>query len=57
MEKFDFVGIPLSIEVICLYLVSSERLYWLREELCAPDCICPKSSVEVPCVGSPVWTS
>ena len=23
----------------------------LREELCTPYCICPKSSVEVPCVG------
>ena len=27
------------------------RLYWLREEFGTPDCICPKSSLEVPCVG------
>ena len=23
----------------------------MREELCTPGCSCPKSSVEVPCVG------
>ena len=28
----------------------------LREELCTPELYLPKSSVEVPCVGSPVWT-
>ena len=28
-----------------------QQLYWLREEFGTPGCICPKSSVEVPCVG------
>ena len=38
--------------ILCwLCIASSERLYWLREELCTPGCSCPKSSVEVPCVG------
>ena len=36
---------------LALCLASTERLYWLREELCTPGCIYPKSSVEVPCVG------
>ena len=40
-----------------LCLASNEMLYWLREELCTPGLYLPKSSVEVPCVGSPVWTS
>ena len=43
--------------VLDLCLFSSERLYLLREELCTPKLYLPKSSVEVPCVGSPVWTS
>ena len=47
-------GLPLLCEVVfvvALCLASSERLFWLREELCTPGCSCPKSSVEVPCVG------
>ena len=40
-----------------LSLASSEKLYLLREELCTPGLYLPKSSVEVPCVGSPVRTS
>ena len=47
-------GLPLLCEVVfvvALCLASSERLFWLREELCTPDCSCPKFSVEVPCVG------
>ena len=40
-------ALPLSVEVI-----------FVGERSCVlPNCICPKSSVEVPCVGSPVWTS
>ena len=30
---------------------------WLREELCTLKLYLPKFLVEVPCVGSPVWTS
>ena len=58
------VGIPLSEEVDCgclakglpllcevVFVLPQWRLYWLREEFGAPGCICPKSSVEVPCVG------
>ena len=47
-------GLPLLCEVVfvmALCLASSERLFWLREELCTPYCNYPKSSVEVPCVG------
>ena len=44
---------PLSVEVFvvdcALPLVRGCILF--REELCTPDCIYPKSSVEVPCVG------
>ena len=43
--------IPLSVEVICVVLASSERLYLLREELCTPKLYLPKFSVEVPCVN------
>ena len=39
-------ALPLSIEVVLL-----------REELCTPKLCLPKSSVEVLCVGSPVWMS
>ena len=49
-----FVPIPLSVEVICYALPLSVEVVLFREELCTPD---PKSSVEVPCVGSHVWTS
>ena len=42
--------------MLALCLASSERLYLLREELCTPKLYLTKSSVEVPCVGSPVWT-
>ena len=47
---------PLSVEVICCALPLSVEVVLLREELCTPDCICPKFSVEVPCVENPVWT-
>ena len=58
VEAIEFVGIPLVRGCICLALclASSERLYLLREELCTLKLYLPKSSVEVPCVGSPVWT-
>ena len=36
---------------MALCLASVRGCIWLREELCTLDCICPKSSVEVPCVG------
>ena len=59
------VGIPLSEEVDCVVLAKCLPLLCevvfvlplvrgcirLREELCTPYCNCPKSSVEVPCVG------
>ena len=59
VEVIEFVGIPLVRGGYCvgLCLASSERLYWLREELCTPKLYLPKSSVEVPCVRSLVWTS
>ena len=41
---------------LCYALPLVCRLYWLREELCTLKFYLPKSSVEVPCVGSPVWT-
>ena len=59
-KVIEFVGIPLVREVdivLALCLASSERLYLLREELCTPKLYLPKFSVEVPCVGSPVWMS
>ena len=58
VEVIEFVGTPLVRGGYCvgLCLASSERLYWLREELCTLKLYLPKSSVEVPCVGSPVWT-
>ena len=45
--------LPLLCEVVfvvALCLASSERLFWLRDELCTPSYICAKSSVEVPYV-------
>ena len=36
--------------VLALCLASSERLYFVREELCTPKLYLPKSSVEVPYV-------
>ena len=39
-------ALPLSVEVVLL-----------REELYTPKLYLPKFSVEVPCVGSPVWMS
>ena len=36
--------------MLALCIASSERLYFLREELCTPKLYLPKSSVEVPCV-------
>ena len=42
-------GLPLLCEVV--FVLPRWRLYWLSEELCTPGCSCPKSSVEVPCVG------
>ena len=39
---------------MALYLASSERLYLLREKLCTPKLYLPKSSLVVPCVGSPM---
>ena len=41
--------LPLLCEVV--FVLPRWRLYWLREELGTPGCSCPKSSVEVPCVG------
>ena len=38
--------------VLALCLASSERLYWLREELCTPSCIAPN-----PQWRFPVWES
>ena len=38
--------------ILCwLCIASSERLYWLREELCTPNCNYPKSSLEVSLCG------
>ena len=44
---------PLSVEVFVVdrALPLERGSIWLREELCTPYCNCPKSSVEVPCVG------
>ena len=42
-------GLPLLCEVV--FVLPRWRLYWLREEFGTPGCICPKSSVKVPCVG------
>ena len=44
---------PLSVEVFVVgcALPLVRGCIWLREELCTPYCIYPKSSVEVPCVG------
>ena len=54
-EVIDLLAkcLPLLCEAVFVLVVHClcERLFWLREELCTPDCICPKSSVEVPCVG------
>ena len=54
---FGLVPIPLSVEVIVIvpHLLCRGSVCW-KEELCTPSCILPKSSVKVPCVGSPVWT-
>ena len=53
----------------CLFLNCEVDLIWLcalplvrgcivGERSCVlPNCICPKFSAEVPCVGSPVWSS
>ena len=43
------VGIPLSVEVIEVVFVESGVVYSYF--------VLPKSSVEVSCVGSPVWMS
>ena len=55
VEEFGFVGIPLSVEVIVVVpcLLCRDYVCW-REELCTPSSVLPKSSVEVPCVESPV---
>ena len=53
VEVIDFVlakCLPLLCEVVFV-LPLVRGCIRLREELCTPDCICPKSSVEVPCVG------
>ena len=51
---------PSCVEVIFVltlvpYLLCRGGCCW-REKLCSPCVLLPKSSVEVPCVGSPLWT-
>jgi len=64
-EEVDCGCLALCLSLICevdfvlaLCLASKRRGYicW-REELCTPNLYLPKSSVEAPCVRSPVWTS
>ena len=60
VEVIEFVGISLVREVdlvLALCLASSERLYLLERGVVYSQLYLLKSSVEVPCVGSPVWTS
>jgi len=54
------VSIPPSVEVIVVELWLSalplvQRLYYWKGVVYSRFLL-PKSSVEVPCVGSPVWT-
>ena len=45
------------IVVLALCLASCVEVVVLeREELCSPKFVITNSSVEVPCVGGPVWT-
>ena len=66
-ERWRLCWNPSCVRLICVWLSAYPScvrwcLCWLciasvrgcirlREELCTPGCSCPKSSVEVPCVG------
>ena len=44
-------GLPLLCEVVLVVHCLCERLYWLERGVVNSRLYCPKSSVEVPCVG------
>ena len=60
MVEFGFVPISLLCRGDCCFGFVPYLLcrggYW-REELCTPNIVLANSSVEVPCVGGPVWRS
>ena len=71
VEEFEFVDIPLSVEVIvvlalcliplmrggsCCALPLVQRLCLLESGVVYSCFVFTKFSVEVPCVGSPMWT-
>ena len=46
-----------NIVLVCALSLSVEVVIVGERSCVLSNCICPKSSVEVPCVGSPMWTS
>ena len=55
LSAYPSCGEVIFVLALVPYLLCRGSCCW-REKVCSPCIVLPKSSVEVPCVGSPLWT-